>query len=379
MQIFGKPVARLLIALVAIAASIIVIDQVSPQKGALVAGASVPSAPVRPVASDTVDGPTVPELRGITGWINTEPFKLADFRGKVVLVDFWTYSCVNCLRTLPYLKEWQAKYASRGLVIVGVHTPEFDFEKDTSNVRKAVRKEGVTWAVAQDNDYATWNAYGNRYWPRKYLADAKGVVRYDHIGEGAYVETEQWIRKLLTGAGYNVSDIPLGAGERPTPRASMTREIYAGTQWLFGDYLGNAAARRQGGVGDYVDRGGHQNGKFYLHGRWADGPESVRVADATAADPAHVALTYTAKGANVVARSGADGPVMLEALLDGKPVPREAAGDDITYDAEGRSLLVVDTARMYNVIRKSPDGAHELRLVSTTPGFTLYTFTFSAS
>lgn len=379
MQVLNRPVTRLLIALVAIVASIIVIGQVLPQKGAPVAGASVPSAPVRPVASDTVDGPTLPELRGISGWINAEPFKLADYRGKVVLVDFWTYSCVNCLNTVPYLKEWQSKYASRGLVIVGVHTPEFDFEKDTGNVRKAVRKEGVTWAVVQDNDYATWNAYGNRYWPHKYLADAKGVVRYDNIGEGGYVETEQWIRKLLTEAGYNVSDIPVGNGESRAAGAYMTREIYAGGQYTFGDYLGNAATRRKNGIGNYVDRGAHQDGKFYLHGKWADDAESVRVADATADDPAHVALTYTAKGVNVVARSGVGGPVTVEALLDGKPVPHEAAGDDVTYDASGHSLVVVDTARLYNVVRKSPDGAHELQLVSKAPGFMLYTFTFSAS
>lgn len=380
MHLLNRPMVRLLLVIFAIVASIIVIDQVAPKRGAPAAVASVPpTSPVRTAPQGGVDGPILPELRGIAGWINTEPLKLADKRGKVVLVDFWTYSCVNCLRTLPYLKEWQSKYASRGLVIVGVHTPEFEFEKDTGNVRKAVQKEGVTWAVAQDNDYETWNAYGNRYWPRKYLADGKGVVRYNHIGEGGYVETEQWIRKLLTEAGYNVSDITPATSEPSTPGMPTTREIYAGTQWTFGGYLGNAAAKRESGIGEYVDRGGHEENKFYVQGEWADGPEFLRVVGATADDPAHVAIKYTARGANVVARPGPGDPITVEALLDGQPVPREAAGDDITYDTSGRSMMVVDTARMYNVVRKSPDGAHELKLISKAPGFTLYTFTFSPS
>lgn len=132
-----------------------------------------------------------PELRGIAGYINTPPnLTLASLRGKVVVVDFWTYSCINCIRTLPYLETWYEKYRDDGLVIIGVHTPEFDFEKDYSNVQKAVEKYGITYPVVQDNDYATWNAYGNRFWPHKYLVDANGVLRFDHIGEGGYEETE---------------------------------------------------------------------------------------------------------------------------------------------------------------------------------------------
>jgi thiol-disulfide isomerase/thioredoxin len=138
-----------------------------------------------------------PELTKIPGFINSEPITLADLRGKVVLVDFWTYSCINCIRTIPYLNAWYEKYSDNGLVIVGVHTPEFEFEKDYNNVRAAVEKFGIRYPIAQDNEKETWKAYENRYWPRKYLIDPDGYIRYDHIGEGAYAETEKVIQSLL--------------------------------------------------------------------------------------------------------------------------------------------------------------------------------------
>ncbi|MEK6869480.1 MAG: thioredoxin family protein, partial [Nanoarchaeota archaeon] len=139
-----------------------------------------------------------PELAGIAGYINTNPeIKIQNLKGKVVLVDFWTYTCINCIRTFPYLKDWHNKYADKGLVIVGVHTPEFEFEKKYENVKSAVEKYGLKYAVVQDNNYETWRAYKNRYWPHKYLIDIDGFIRYDHIGEGAYAETERVIQELL--------------------------------------------------------------------------------------------------------------------------------------------------------------------------------------
>src|SRR5918994_1327444 len=138
-----------------------------------------------------------PEFDKITGYINTEPINLSDLKGKVVLVDFWTYSCINCIRTIPYLVDWNEKYADRGLVIVGIHAPEFEFEKNVDNVKVAVKKFGIKYPVIQDNDKGTWNAYENQYWPRKYLVDNEGYIRYDHIGEGGYTETERVIQSLL--------------------------------------------------------------------------------------------------------------------------------------------------------------------------------------
>ncbi|MDW0143860.1 MAG: thioredoxin family protein, partial [Nitrososphaeraceae archaeon] len=139
-----------------------------------------------------------PEFTGITSYINTNATKLSDLKGKVVLVDFWTYSCINCIRTLPYLVDWNHKYSDKGLVIVGVHSPEFEFEKNIDNVKQAVTRFGIEYPVLLDNDHGTWNAFQNSYWPRKYLVDSEGYIRYDHIGEGGYVETENAIKNLLS-------------------------------------------------------------------------------------------------------------------------------------------------------------------------------------
>ena len=184
--------------------------------------------PVSEITSDTPGevGSLAPELAGIAGWINTEPFTLASLRGHVVLVDFWTYTCVNCLRTLPFLKEWQEKYADRGLNIIGVHTPEFEFEKTKANVEDAVSRNGLGWRMAQDNDKKTWRAFNNRYWPTKYLIDANGIIRYRHIGEGAYDETERQIRGLLEEIGVDLSDIDVSRDTESGSRSTTRRGGY---------------------------------------------------------------------------------------------------------------------------------------------------------
>ena len=162
--------------------------------------------PTAAVERERAEGPLAAEPVGITGWINSDPLTLEQLKGKVVLVDFWTYTCVNCIRTFPYLKLWHSRYADDGLVILGIHTPEFEFEKDYYNVLEATQENGIAWPVAQDNDFETWTAYNNRYWPAKYLIDQDGVIRYDHFGEGHYAETEREIRKLLEEAGADLSD-----------------------------------------------------------------------------------------------------------------------------------------------------------------------------
>ena len=145
-------------------------------------------------------GDRAPEFIGVSHWINSPPLTMEELRGQVVLIDFWTYTCGNCTRTYSYLKEWHAKYADKGLVIVGVHTPEFEFEKLTENVVRSAGEYDLVWPIAQDNAYATWQVYSNRYWPAEYLVDQNGIVRYTHFGEGAYDETEEQIRKLLQEA-----------------------------------------------------------------------------------------------------------------------------------------------------------------------------------
>ncbi len=171
--------------------------------------------PVNPSAEPGAIGSLVPALTNVSGWVNTEPFAISDLRGQVVLVDFWTYTCINCLRTLPYLKDWHAKYDDLGLEIVGVHAPEFEFEKVRDNVVAAVEKHGLGWRMAQDNDFSTWRAFNNRAWPSKYLVDQNGVIRYTHIGEGAYDETKAKIRELLEAGGVDVSTIVPGSDPEP--------------------------------------------------------------------------------------------------------------------------------------------------------------------
>jgi thiol-disulfide isomerase/thioredoxin len=200
-----------------------------------------------------------PELTKISGYINSEPITLADLRGKVVLVDFWTYSCINCIRTIPYLNAWYKKYADDGLVIVGVHTPEFEFEKDYNNVKGAVERFGINYPIAQDNEKQTWNAYENRYWPQKYLIDSEGYIRYDHIGEGAYAETEKVIQSLLaertehSGVNFTIDQTisnpesvqNINFGRINTP------ELYFGYQYAM-EPLGNSEGYRPDQIVKYT-------------------------------------------------------------------------------------------------------------------------------
>jgi len=211
----GKARWFALVGAVAVIATVIVLIQATLKPpapapaGSLMVVSGAPAAALPPgqgpARPEKGRGPTAPEFVGIVQWLNSESLTLADLRGKVVLVDFWTYSCINCLRTLPYLRDWHEKYAGKGLVIVGVHSSEFDFEKSEDNVRQAVARERVTWPVAMDNNFETWRAYRNRFWPHKFLLDKSGVVRYDHIGEGAYLETESKIRELLAETSADVS------------------------------------------------------------------------------------------------------------------------------------------------------------------------------
>ncbi len=250
---------------------------------------------ITPVARKVVEEPTsiIPEALELTGlgrWINSEPLTLASQRGTVVVIDFWTYTCVNCIRTLPYLRSWHDKYADSGLVIVGVHAPEFDFEKDYDNVLNAVGEFGIEYPVAQDNDFSTWRAYENRFWPAKYIIGKDGNVRYTHFGEGAYDETEQTIRALLEEAGADLSAISADTAPSPVtvPSArgqdsgtSLTRELYAGYERNLSALVGGSNPpyilhKEYYDAPDveveYEDPGSHQNQFLYLNGLWKNTP-----------------------------------------------------------------------------------------------------------
>jgi len=289
----------------------------SGQQGEFVPAAIVEdNGTITKVQIDKSQFKLAPELARINGYINTEPVTLADLKGKVVLVDFWTYSCINCIRTIPYLNAWQEKYADQGLVIVGVHTPEFEFEKDYNNVRAAVDKFGIKYPVVQDNEKGTWQAYENQYWPRKYLIDDEGYIRYDHIGEGAYAETEKVIQSLLTeraaAAGQNVTIN--GSISRPENAQSVdfyrinTPELYFGYSFARAQ-LGNPEGFKPGQVVKYtIPEGELKPNAIYLEGEWKNHADSMELQS----EVGHIVLVYSAKAVNIVA--GGSGELHVTSL-----------------------------------------------------------------
>ncbi|MEE9248778.1 MAG: redoxin family protein [Dehalococcoidia bacterium] len=352
------------------------------------------STPAPEVTSNTPGevGSLAPELAGIAGWINTEPFTLESLRGQVVLVDFWTYTCVNCIRTFPFLKEWHEKYADRGLNIIGVHTPEFEFEKTKANVEDAVSRNGLEWRMAQDNDMKTWRAFNNRFWPAKYMIDATGVIRYRHFGEGAYDETERQIRGLLEEIGVDLSDIV--ASRDPGPEIdpgvnrtdsslSQTRELYAGIQRNISasvPYYGNNQFYYVPAMtaAFYQDPGDHANHFLYLQGAWINGMESIMHAQETENLDDYIALKIFGTSVNVVISSEDAEPYDVVITLDGQPVEMEGWGADLQINGEGMTVIRVDEPRMYSLLRLPVYGGHELKLSSNSRDFNVFAFTFGS-
>ena len=370
-----------------------------------------------------------PEVRRIDGWINSQPLTLEELQGKVVLVDFWTYSCVNCIRTFPYLKDWHEKYTDYGLVIIGVHTPEFEFEKRKENVVEAARAYGLEYPIAQDNNYATWNAYSNNAWPAKYLVDQHGFIRYHHIGEGAYAETEEKIRELLAETGVSLDKID--ANLEPDPefdsraraadhQKSLTRELYAGygrNQRLpssaLGTLFGPSPAfimheeyyQQKDAAILYQDPGGHFNHFIYLQGMWRNGPQSLTHASTTDDFEDYIAIKFYATSVNAVMSRGTaltspsppyqggaqeglreqrtvDGedsaPSKVQVMLDGEPLDASQAGNDVSFDKDGNSYILVDQPRLYSVVELPEFSGHALRLSAHSANFSLFAFTFGA-
>jgi thiol-disulfide isomerase/thioredoxin len=350
-----------------------------------------------------------PELQGIDGWINSEPLTLAELRGKVVFIDFWTYTCVNCIRTFPYLKEWHEKYADYGLVIIGVHTPEFEFEKDRQNVIQAARTHELKYPIAQDNNYATWNAYFNNAWPAKYIIDQNGDVRYLHVGEGAYAETEQVIRELLEETGVSLERIDANLEPEPQfdqeafaadPAQRLTRELYAGYErnrtlpsaafaTLFGEtpaYIMHEEYYQQKDTDVfYQDPGRHLNHFIYLQGMWHNGPQSLTHAGTTEDYEDYIAIKFYATSVNAVMSQGEScrgtacrAPTEVRITLDGNPLTPSQAGEDVRFDNLGNSYVLVDQSRMYRLVELPGFSSHDLKLSANSANFSLFTFTFGA-
>jgi thiol-disulfide isomerase/thioredoxin len=312
----------------------------------------------------------MPEFKGIASWINGLPMTKAGLAGKVVLVDFWTYSCVNCIRTLPYLNGWHNAYADKGLVVIGIHTPEFEFEKDPENVKKAAARFGVEYPIALDNDYAMWNAYSNRYWPAHYFIDGKGNVRYHHFGEGGYEHSEAVIRSLLKEGGADADlaaskDIPqtVEFGKIGTP------ETYLGADR--GEYLGSPESMRVGSARRYSSGKTPALNVFYFIGLW-----TIQADHAVAEEPgAGILYKYNASKANLV-MDGAGSPRKADVTLDGKPLTRENMGADIALE-DGRSIVAVDEGRLYSLVdTRGAYGTHVLEIAFLDPGVKTYAFTF---
>ena len=320
-----------------------------------------------------------PEFPKNVTWLQGGPLSMAELRGRPVLIDFWDYTCLNCLHTLPYVKAWHARYKDHGLAIVGVHAPEFSFAHNADNVRRAVAEQGLAYPIVVDNDYAVWQAYANRYWPAKYLVDREGYLRYYHFGEGAYDETEQAVQALLREATPDVILPgllePLRDEDKPGAVCyRVTPELYLGHQR---GRIGNTAEIAIDKPGTYKDLGKHAEGYFYLEGDWLLAAEScARPVGASGESRLHV--RYMAKEVNLVMMppyGGGEG--RLELLQNGVPLPPEDLGEDARIE-DGKAVVVVSTPRMYRLVNNREIDTHELTLVTQSDGLSLYAFTFGS-
>ncbi len=319
-------------------------------------------------------GATAPEFTGIVDWENSPPLTLASLRGKVVLVDFWTYSCINCQNTFPYLRRWYNAYKDSGLVIVGVHSPEFDFEKNIPNIRQAIKHYDVTWPVAVDSNMATWNAYNNQYWPAEYLIDKNGAIRDTHFGEGKYDQTEQSIRSLLAEAGHKVG--AAGADAGPTAQGARTAELYAAAGRGF-----DIPTEHPGTAFNYVapapDARGHlQANSIYWNGLWTIGQEYAEHARASTPGQDYTEVDYSATMVVMVA-ANAGQPVTAYVTLDGKDVTAADAGSDVQYDSGGHSYVQVGRSDLFNLVKHASFQEHIIKVSPVGAGLRIFTFDFN--
>jgi thiol-disulfide isomerase/thioredoxin len=308
---------------------------------------------------------TAPEFVDNQRWFNTpggEPLTMSGLRGHVVLIDFWTYSCVNCLRTLPYLEAWDRRYRRDGLTIVGVHSPEFPFEKDAGNVEEAIERNGIEYPVAQDNDLATWSAWGNQYWPAEYFVDARGRVRYTHFGEGNYGEKEHVIRELLAEAGQPPGRGMSGARGTVPSAGVTTPETYLG------------AARAERFTNPELSPGSHRFrapagtpplNEFAYRGRWR-----ITLESAAAKAGASLDLHFGARRVFLVLGAPAAESKRMRVYLDGRPIPGSSAGADVHG-----GVATISAHRLYSLVDLPRVGRHLLTL-KPEAGVSAYCLTF---
>lgn len=366
----SKITVKLSIVLIAVVSIIVYIVYTgTPATDILRQGVPIVSEDIAIAMEET--GKPAKEIVNPSGFINTDRITISEFiRKKVILVDFWTYSCINCQRTFPYLNAWYEKYKDKGLLIVGIHTPEFRFEKKYENVQAAVKKFGLKYPVVLDNDYDTWRAYGNRYWPRKYLINIHGNIVYDHIGEGAYEETEKKIQDLLDermkvlGEQKGVEREVSKPRDAPAVNFAMVRspEVYFGSDR--NEYLGNG---KQGisGIQTLTTPSKVKLNTLYLVGEWNFQDEFAE----NKSRNAKIIFRYQAKNVYMVANS--PGSVKLRISMDGKPLKKDS-GEDVSKEG----TVTVKEDRLYKLIEGSEYGEHTIEITVESPGFRAYTFTF---
>jgi thiol-disulfide isomerase/thioredoxin len=310
-----------------------------------------------------------PELEGGTS-VQGGPVSIRALRDKaVVLVDFWDFTCVNCIRTLPYVAEWHRRYASQGLVVVGVHAPEFSFAREGSFVADAAVRFGLEYPIVLDNDYAIWRAYSNSFWPAKYLIDGKRRIRYYHFGEGSYEQTEVAIQQALRDLNSAVELPPPMSVLRDTDKPGavcyrVTPELYLGHAR---GQFGNPAGIAKDAPHDYVDSGRHMEGLAYLDGLWRVEQEFAR----SEAAGATLAIRYTSKEVNLVMAPPPGVTVRAEVTLG----EDEGAGEDVV-ELDGRAFVSIDRPRMYNLVANDSVVSGSLAWRAEQPGLSVYAFTF---
>jgi thiol-disulfide isomerase/thioredoxin len=312
-------------------------------------------------------------------WLNAlEAPPLAGLRGRSIFVEFWDFTCINCLRTLPAVRDWHERYREAGLAVLGVHTPEFPFARDPLHVQAAVGRLGIRWPVALDNDQAIWTAFANHAWPTIYLIDADGYIRLRHVGEGGYTPIEEAVRALLAETGLAPSALPpIGpAGEQEEGEGAV---CFPATPELQTESLGNGPIERDKSRNLTLPHD-RVEGSFYLDGEWRERHQGLSLVS----EAGEAVLPFQASAVHAVLSPfpGAEAsshlePVFVEALLDGAPVAAGHYGRDL-FHRQGSTWLRVDDPRLYDIAVGLEPGPHELRLRCASPGWSLYAFTFQA-